>query len=75
MDKNGKKDFRGWIRIKEKIHGDEKLRITREGEVWWCAVGENVSVYRVYSKIGEVPNSDLKLICEGLAKLILKNIP
>lgn len=136
MDKIGRKDFDGWIRIKKKLHTDGKLRIIKNGEVWWCAVGENVgseicgkgetfarpvlvlrklnrlsfigipltskkhkgswyvsfrfkckpqiavvaqveniSVYRLYSKIGEVPNSDLELVREGLIGLLAKNIP
>lgn len=42
MDKNNKKDFRGWIRIKEIIHYKKSLRTIREGEIWWCRIGENV---------------------------------
>lgn len=136
MDKSGKKDFSGWIEIKKKIHEDGKVRNIREGEVWWCAIGENVgseicgkgktfarpvliikklsqlnfigipltskkhkgswyvefefkkkvqiavvaqvenvSVYRLYGKMGEVPNSDLELVRNGLGRLLIKNIP
>ena len=42
MDKNGKKDFKGWIRIKEKIHNRKSIRTINDGEVWWCIIGENV---------------------------------
>ena len=35
---------------------------------------ENISIYRLYNKIGEIPNSDLKLVEDGLVKLI-KNTP
>ena len=136
MDKFGKKDFNGWIEIKKKLHEDKKIRVMREGEIWWCAVGENVvseicgkgktfarpvlilrklgkldfmgvpltskrhkgswyvefgfkgktqvavvaqvenvSIYRLYSKIGRVPNSVLEAVTEGLVRLITKNIP
>ena len=36
---------------------------------------ENISIYRLYNKIGEVPDSDLKVISEGLVDLIIKNTP
>lgn len=136
MDKNGKKDFNGWIVIKKKLHNDKKIRLMREGEIWWCGIGENVgseicgkgktfarpvlivrklgrynfigvpltskshsgswyvnfefqgkkqiavvaqveniSVYRLYSKIGRVPNSDLESVRGGLIDLLKKNIP
>lgn len=42
MDKLGNKDFKGWIKIKEKIHFRKILRSFNEGEIWWCNVGENV---------------------------------
>ena len=42
MDKQGNKDFNGWIKIKEHIHFKKSLRTTNEGEVWWCRIGENV---------------------------------
>jgi len=44
MDKTGKKDFGGWMKIKEKIHYGGKIRSIKEGEVWWGSVGENVGV-------------------------------
>ena len=136
MYKNGKKDFYGWIKIKKKLHYSGKIRVIKEGEIWWCAIGENIgseicgkgetfarpilvlkklskynfigipltsknhqgdwyvdflfnnriqidviaqventSIYRLYSKIGEVPNSDLISVRNGLIKLIQKNIP
>ncbi len=134
--RNNRKDFKRWIVIKEKLDYVGELRTINDGEVWWCAVGENVgseicgkgetfarpvlvlrklskynfvgipltskkhegswyvcfkfkkrlqtavvsqveniSVYRLYSKIGRVPNSDLELVKEGLMRLIAKNIP
>ena len=42
MLKNQQKDFKGWIKIKEKIHYRGTLRSFSEGEIWWCNVGENV---------------------------------
>lgn len=136
MDKSGKKDFDGWIKIKKRLHGEGKLRMMREGEIWWCAIGENIgseicgkgktfarpvlilrklsrlnfigipltsksrtgswyvkfyfknklqiavvaqveniSVYRLYSKIGRVPDSDLALVRNGLVNVIVKSIP
>ena len=42
MDKFGNKDFKGWIKIKEKIHFRKSLRSFSEGEIWWCNIGENV---------------------------------
>ena len=136
MDRFGSKDFNGWIIIKEKLHDNCKLRVVRDGEIWWCVIGENVgseicgkgktfarpvlvlrkldkyhfigipltskkhngswyvsfefhnklqiavvaqvesiSVYRLYSKIGRVPNSDLELVKKGLTDLVGKNIP
>ena len=42
MDKLGNKDFRGWIKIKEKLHFKKGLRSFSRGEIWWCNVGENV---------------------------------
>ncbi|MDR1197184.1 MAG: type II toxin-antitoxin system PemK/MazF family toxin [Candidatus Nomurabacteria bacterium] len=39
------KHFFEWIKLKEKIHNDESVeRLLKEGEVWWCALGENVGI-------------------------------
>lgn len=38
------KDFDGWIRIKESVHYYGRMPDIKEGEVWWCAIGENVGV-------------------------------
>ena len=134
MDKNNKKDFKGWIKIKEKIHHKKSLRTIREGEIWWCRVGENVgseicgkgkdflrpvliinklskynfigvpltsrehkgnwyvpfvfrdkkeyavvaqveniSVYRLHHRMGQVWKDDLEKVIDGLVKLLLKN--
>lgn len=37
------KRFLEWIHLKEKLHcSTHKPPLFREGEVWWCSVGENV---------------------------------
>lgn len=38
------KDFDGWIRVKKSVHYYGRMPSIKEGEVWWCAVGENVGV-------------------------------
>jgi hypothetical protein len=39
------KKFLEWIKLKEKLHNiNYNPPFFKEGEVWWCAVGENVSV-------------------------------
>ena len=133
MNRTSRKDFDGWIKLKKKIHFDGVLRTIREGEVWWCRVGENVgkeicgkgkdflrlvliiyklsrynfigipltskehkgswyvrfrfknkdeyavvaqveniSVYRLHHKMGEVPESDLENVITGLCRLFEK---
>ena len=37
------KRFEEWFELKES-HTTGRVPDTREGEVWWCAVGENVGV-------------------------------
>lgn len=38
------KHFKEWIIVKENIHGlGREVRI-REGEIWWCSMGENVGI-------------------------------
>lgn len=36
------KHFDEWIILKEKLHFDGKVPSIREGQVWWCSLGENV---------------------------------
>ncbi len=37
------KRFLEWIRLKEKLHqGVSKPPLFKEGEIWWCSIGENV---------------------------------
>lgn len=39
-----KKYFGDWIDLKSKLHYMGVPRKFKEGDVWWCAVGENVGV-------------------------------
>ena len=39
------KRFLLWIGLKEKIHNNSSIPLYfNEGEIWWCAVGENVGI-------------------------------
>ena len=38
------KHFEEWIQLKEKLHSKGKAPRIRQGEVWWCSLGENVGV-------------------------------
>ena len=38
------KHFPEWIELKENIHNSGRLPNIKEGEIWWCAIGENVGV-------------------------------
>lgn len=39
------KKFLEWIGLKEKLHSNsDKFVYFNEGEVWWCALGENIGV-------------------------------
>lgn len=40
--KEERKFFNDWIKKKERIHYNGAVRSVHEGEVWWCAIGENV---------------------------------
>ena len=42
MNKLGRKNFNGWILVKKRLHYTKTLRTFNTGEIWWCAVGENV---------------------------------
>lgn len=125
-----KKYFKNWISVKSGLHYAGVFRTVKEGEIWWCAVGENVgveingkneefsrpilvlkklskygfmgipltsqehvgswyvefvfrdkkqtavlaqarviSVFRLYKRMGTVPNSDLEMVKRGFRKL------
>lgn len=38
------KRFNEWNEEKKVLHGKDGLRTVNEGEIWWCAVGENIGV-------------------------------
>lgn len=38
------KRFEEWIEVKSDLHELAIVRRMREGEIWWCALGENVGV-------------------------------
>ena len=39
-----RKRFPEWIRVKSKLHEIGRTPHIKEGEIWWCAVGENIGV-------------------------------
>ena len=38
------KNFRGWIKLKEKLHFEGHLCAIKNGDIWWCGFGENIGV-------------------------------
>ena len=42
MDKKGNRNFKAWMPVKECIHAQKIARSFREGDIWWCKIGENV---------------------------------
>lgn len=38
------KFFDDWIKAKQRLHYAASRRSFSEGEIWWCAIGENVGV-------------------------------
>ncbi|MDO4987372.1 MAG: type II toxin-antitoxin system PemK/MazF family toxin [Candidatus Saccharibacteria bacterium] len=38
------KRFDEWIGIKARLHYIGRIRLIKEGDVWWCAFGENIGV-------------------------------
>ena len=43
-DKSNEKRFEEWIAVKADAHYNGVLRNVKEGDIWWCSVGENVGV-------------------------------
>lgn len=39
-----RKNFDDWMMVKKRIHYAGVKRTFCEGEVWWCALGENIGV-------------------------------
>ncbi len=44
MEKLENKDFYGWIGVKSDLHFAGVFRNVKEGDIWWCSMGENVGV-------------------------------
>lgn len=44
MAKQEKKDFHEWIEVKSDLHFAGVFRDVKEGDIWWCSMGENVGV-------------------------------
>lgn len=42
MNKIGKRNFKAWMPVKERLHYYGKRPTISESEVWWASVGENV---------------------------------
>lgn len=38
------KYFDEWNEVKKATHGSSRIPAIKQGEVWWCAVGQNVGV-------------------------------
>ncbi len=39
------KRFKEWIGLKENLHNSNHIPpLFKEGEIWWCAVGENIGI-------------------------------
>jgi mRNA interferase MazF len=36
------KDFTNWHNIKTEIENNEKEKLYKEREVWWCSIGQNI---------------------------------
>ena len=44
MSETPEKRFSEWIEQKEKLHNAGRLPKVKQGEIWWCSLGENVGV-------------------------------
>ena len=44
MEEDKEKHFKEWILVKINIHEKGIVRNIKEGDIYWCAVGENVGV-------------------------------
>ncbi len=38
------KDFNNWMKLKASLHYAGVFRNIKEGDVWWCSMGENIGV-------------------------------
>jgi len=66
------KRFDEWIVRKKTLHYNAKFPNIKEGEVWWCAVGENVGV-EINGKSARF--SRPVLIFKKLSRLVFLGIP
>lgn len=41
--------FNQWNELKQKLHVSEKKLLFKEGEIWWCSIGQNIGT-EVYGK-------------------------
>lgn len=41
MAEKYQKDFYGWIKLKEKLHYGAHVCAIKNGDIWWCGLGEN----------------------------------
>lgn len=39
-----REQFKIWIGLKESLHNMGRLRTIHEGDIWWCAMGENIGI-------------------------------
>ncbi|MBR3252528.1 type II toxin-antitoxin system PemK/MazF family toxin [Candidatus Saccharibacteria bacterium] len=42
MSEKQQKDFYGWIKLKAKLHYEAHICAIKNGDIWWCGLGENV---------------------------------
>lgn len=38
------KHFDEWNRVKKDRHNSSRVPVIKDGEIWWCAIGENIGV-------------------------------
>ena len=71
-----KKRFYEWIKVKKSLHESSIQKCVKEGEVWWCGMGENVGV-EINGKNEEFSRPILvfKKFTSALFKLRLREIP
>lgn len=43
-NKDEEKNFADWFALKPELHNHGIFRNFKEGDVWWCSIGENVGV-------------------------------
>ena len=66
------KRFDEWIEKKKSLHKTGRCPVIKDGEVWWCAIGENVGV-EVNGK--NAPFSRPVLILKKLSRYSFVGVP